>query len=412
MDQQLQHLLAVNRAIAASLDYEELLELVVDKAAQLTGANACALLLAGEDGIARVAACRGIDVGKAKAFASPLDERINVGLRDLLAHSEDDTFLGVPVIHGGVVTGILVVHRSGPETVDPDQELLVSALADQAAIALDHAGRYRDLWRESQQARQELERSARCKDEFLAMLSHELRNPLAAIANAVAMIPLLAPADPRFARLHIVAQRQTKHMKRLLDDLLDVSRVTLGKIVLERRLVALQEVVRQAVQGLEPLIADKRHQLTVDLPAAPVVVEGDADRLVQVVSNLLANAARYTDPGGRLGVSLATAGDDAVLCVRDNGIGIAPDLLSSVFELFVQAGRETQREEGGLGIGLALVKRLTEMHGGSAEAHSGGAGAGSELVVRLPLAATGLASAETAKHAHLLAGDTNPLGPS
>ncbi|HXT19590.1 MAG TPA: histidine kinase dimerization/phospho-acceptor domain-containing protein, partial [Thermoanaerobaculia bacterium] len=256
MEERFEHLLAINRAIAETLDYEEVLRLVVDKTTQLTGARACALLLADDSGRARVAAWRGIDDDKAKAFSASLDERINAALRELLDHRSGDDFVGVPVIHHGRVTGILVVHREGAKPAHghegEDEEAILAALADQAAIALDHASRYRELWVAGQLAQRELETAARRKDDFLAMLSHELRNPLAAIASAIEVLRFATAADPRFAHAHAIAERQTEHMKRLLDDLLDVSRVTQDRIVLRRRPVAMQEVVQQAIDGSAP----------------------------------------------------------------------------------------------------------------------------------------------------------------
>jgi signal transduction histidine kinase len=385
MEERFQHLLAINRAIAGTLDYEEVLRLVVDKTAQLTGAAACALLLRDDSGVARVAASRGLAADKVESFAAPLDERINGALRGLLDHQREDSFVGAPIIQHGNVIGILVVHRDGGGGGgDPDEEAILSALADQAAIALDHASRYRELWVAGQIAHRELERESRRKDEFLAMLSHELRNPLSAIVNAVEVLRISSPQDPKLAQVHDIAARQSMHMKRLLDDLLDVSRVTSNRILLSRRPVALQEVVRQAIDAVAPMIRQRQHLLDVELPNAALLVDGDADRLLQVVSNLLANAAKYTEPGGHVWVSLAGEDEQAVLRVRDDGIGIPAELLPNIFDLFVQAERASNRSEGGLGIGLSLVKRLVEMHGGTVAATSEGPGRGSELVVRLP----------------------------
>jgi len=390
IEERLLQLLAINRAIVDTLDYEKVLELVVAKTAELARARACALLLADDDGIARVVASRGIPDALAFTFAAPLDERINVALRALLSYRDEDTFIGVPVIHAGQVRGILVVHREGTAPADPDEELVLGALADQAAIALDHASRYRELWEESQAARQELETAGRRKDEFLAMLSHELRNPLAAIANAHAVLRLALTRDARLQRVHDIADRQTAHMKRLLDDLLDVSRVTQDKIDLERRPVRLQDVVQQAVLATQSLIDERHHELVLEVPDEPLVASVDRDRMVQVVSNLLTNAAKFTPPGGHVWLSLHREGGDAVVRVRDDGIGIREDLLPSVFDLFVQAERPAARTEGGLGIGLALVRRLVEMHGGMVQAKSDGSGRGSEFVVTLPASADGL----------------------
>ena len=384
MEQRVRDLLAINRALAESLDYEALLELVVDNATRLADASEGALLLSDDAGMARVAASRGIPPERARAFAAPFDEGIHGALRDLLAYEDAGIFLGVPVIHGGKVTGILALHRHGREVPDPDEELILGALADQAAIALDHASRYRELWQQSQAAQRELELAAQRKDEFLAMLAHELRNPLAAIVNAISVLRLLPPGDLRRDAVHAAADRQVKHMKRLLDELLDVSRVTRDRIEIERRPSVLQEVLQHALQGSRGPIEERRHALELSVPDQPVVVEGDPDRLVQVVSNLVTNAVKYTEPGGRIDVLLRVEGSEAVLRVRDDGVGIAPELLGSVFDLFVQA-RPAALGQGGLGIGLSLVRRLVEMHGGSVAAHSEGAGKGSEFVVRLPL---------------------------
>jgi signal transduction histidine kinase/ActR/RegA family two-component response regulator len=384
VEQRVRDLLAINRALAESLDYEALLELVVDEATRLAGASEGALLLSDDDGVARVAASRGIPRERARAFAAPFDEGIHGALRDLLAYEDAGTFLGVPVIHGGRVTGILALHRHGSDVPDPDEELILGALADQAAIALDRASRYRELWHQSQAAQRELEVAARRKDQFLAMLAHELRNPLAAIVNAISVLRLMPPGDLRRDGVHAAADRQVTHMKRLLDELLDVSRVTRDLIEIERRPAVLQEVLQHALQGSRALVEERRHALELSAPDEPVVVEGDPDRLVQVVSNLVTNAVKYTEPGGRIEVVLRVEGREAVLCVRDDGVGIAPELLDSVFDLFVQA-QPGATGRGGLGIGLSLVRRLVEMHGGSVAAYSDGAGKGSEFVVRLPL---------------------------
>jgi signal transduction histidine kinase/ActR/RegA family two-component response regulator len=384
VEQRVRDLLAINRALAESLDYEALLELVVDNATRLAAASEGALLLSDDEGMARVAASRGIPPERARAFSARFDEGIHGALRDLLAYEDAGIFLGVPVIHGGKVTGILALHQRGREVPDPDEELILGALADQAAIALDHASRYRQLWQQSQAAQRELELAAQRKDQFLAMLAHELRNPLAAIVNAISVLRLLPPGDVRREGVHAAANRQVQHMKRLLDELLDVSRVTRNLIEIERRATVLQEVLQHALQGSRALADERRHEVALSVPDEPVVVEGDPDRLVQVVSNLVTNAVKYTEPGGRIELLLRVEGSEAVLRVRDDGVGIAPHLLDSVFDLFVQA-RPGARGQGGLGIGLSLVRRLVEMHGGTVAAHSDGVGRGSEFVVRLPL---------------------------
>jgi signal transduction histidine kinase len=234
-----------------------------------------------------------------------------------------------------------------------------------------------------------LREADRRKDEFLAMLAHELRNPLAPIRNALQILKMPRVDEATAGRSRDVMERQVHHLVRLVDDLLDVSRVMRGKIELRRERVELAAVVARAVETVQPLVDARRHELSVRLPPEPLPLDADPVRLAQVVGNLLTNAARYTEPGGRIRLAAERSGGEAVLRVRDDGIGIAPDVLPHVFELFVQADHAAARAQGGLGVGLTLVKNLVGLHGGSVEAHSGGPGEGSEFVVRLPLAAPG-----------------------
>ena len=226
----------------------------------------------------------------------------------------------------------------------------------------------------------------RRKDEFLAMLAHELRNPLGAISNASYLMEQMGPAEPQMARSVAIIRRQIQHLVRMVDDLLDVSRITRGKVELRKEPVDLVEVVRHAVETTRPLLEEKGHELRVALPDEPLPLDADVTRLEQVLANLLRNAAKYTEPGGRIELAALRAGGEAVVCVKDTGIGIAPDLLPRVFDLFAQGDQPLDRSEGGLGIGLTLVRSLVEMHGGRVEARSDGPGLGSEFVVRLPLA--------------------------
>ena len=230
----------------------------------------------------------------------------------------------------------------------------------------------------------EVQEADRQKNEFLAMLAHELRNPLAPIRNANEVLRQKADDLTRVHWVQGVIDRQLTHLVRLVDDLLDVSRLTQGKIRLEFEEVELGEVIAQAVEAARPLIDRHDHVLDVQVPPHSIRLRADKARLTQVVTNLLNNAAKYTDPGGSISLVVAQAGEQAVVRVRDNGIGIAPDLLTRVFELFTQANRSLDRSQGGLGIGLTLVRRLIELHEGAVEAHSAGLGKGSEFVVRLP----------------------------
>ena len=224
----------------------------------------------------------------------------------------------------------------------------------------------------------------RRKDQFLAMLAHELRNPLAPIRNAVELMRQVETFDPAFQPSREMVERQVKHLARLVDDLLDVSRITHGSIRLRKEAVDLATIVERAIEATRPLIDSRGHELTVTLPTDPVRMEADATRLEQVIANLLNNAAKYTMPGGHIRVTAVQEGGEAVVRVRDNGIGVPPDVLDRVFEPFVQSEGSLARSEGGLGIGLTLVRSLVEMHGGTVEAHSPGLGQGSEFVVRLP----------------------------
>ncbi len=229
-----------------------------------------------------------------------------------------------------------------------------------------------------------LRNASRRKDEFLAMLGHELRNPLAPIRNAVQIMrrPELSESLLTWAR--DIIDRQVDHLARLVDDLLDVSRIVQGKISLHTIPLDLATVVEHALEASGPLIAARHHKLSVSLPEQPLQVTGDLVRLAQVISNLLNNAAKYTDAGGRIQLETQACDHWVSIRVRDNGMGISAVLLPHVFDLFTQADQSLARTQGGLGIGLTLVKRLVEMHGGHVEAHSQGPGQGSEFVVRLP----------------------------
>ena len=230
-----------------------------------------------------------------------------------------------------------------------------------------------------------LRRADRHKDEFLALLSHELRNPLTPILTSARLLQRRADAEARQDVDVIV--RQVKHIVRLVDDLLDISRVARGAVTLAKTRINIAMVVSRAIESTSPLFQERGHRLDVSIPASGVEVEGDAVRLTQVVDNLLSNAARYTPPGGVVSVTGAREDDWVVLRVRDSGIGVDPALLPNLFDTFVQGARGPDRAEGGLGIGLSLVRTLTELHGGTATVHSDGPGQGSEFTVRLPPAA-------------------------
>jgi PAS domain S-box-containing protein len=257
------------------------------------------------------------------------------------------------------------------------------------------------LQRETLEQAQALAEMDRRKDEFLAMLSHELRNPLAALSNAAQLLRLQKNEAPLQQQARHVIERQLGQLKHLVDDLLEVSRITSGRVQLRPERISVSGVVERAVETAQPLIAQRRHELKVSLPPEPVFLQADAARLEQVLVNLLNNAANYSDEGGHIWLSVeqedaaamkangAAALPMVVIRVRDSGIGIAPELLPRIFDLFTQAERSIDRSQGGLGIGLCLVQRLVELHGGTVEAHSV-LGQGSEFVVRLPLMLTAL----------------------
>jgi PAS domain S-box-containing protein len=224
----------------------------------------------------------------------------------------------------------------------------------------------------------------RRKDEFLATLSHELRNPLAPLRNSLHVLRTRGP-DGRTDRIYQMMEQQLGRMVRLVDDLLEVSRITGGKITLRREPTAIAGIVDSAVETSRPLIEAAAHQLTLTLPEEPLVVDADPIRMAQVISNLLNNAAKYTPEGGRIALTALRDGNEAVLTVRDNGLGIPADMLPQVFEMFAQVDRTLKRAQGGLGIGLALARSLVELHGGGIEAKSSGLNQGSEFVVRIPL---------------------------
>jgi PAS domain S-box-containing protein len=260
--------------------------------------------------------------------------------------------------------------------------VIIAALYDDDRRLYGFAKVTRDLTaRRRMEAMQE---SARQMNEFLAMLSHELRNPLAAMVNALGV--LRNEPGNKLGRAGDVFERQVKHLSHIVDDLLDVSRITRGKITLKNEVVDLKELVARVVESSRPTMDRRRHEFDIHLADEPLPVHADPTRLSQVVINLVGNAAKYTPHGGRIAVTVEREGDLAVLRVRDNGIGIAPELLPKIFDLFVQGESSLARTEGGLGIGLTLAKRLIELQGGSIAASSGGRGKGSEFIVRLPLA--------------------------
>jgi signal transduction histidine kinase len=271
-------------------------------------------------------------------------------------------------------------------------------LRDEARVRYDDQGNVTRLTgavadvTRRKQAERELAEANRRKDEFLAMLAHELRNPLAPIRNAVHVLGRGDTPEDRLQWARDVIGRQVEHLARIIDDLLDVTRITQGRITLRKEKVELMTVIARAIETSRPLIEARRHEFSVSLPHAPVQLECDPTRLAQVVSNLLDNAAKYTEEGGRISLVAQAGREEVVIRVKDTGIGIPAELLPSIFDLFRQADRSLARSQGGLGIGLTLVRRLVDLHGGSVDVSSAGPGRGSEFVVRVPAASAAAAA--------------------
>jgi PAS domain S-box-containing protein len=265
-----------------------------------------------------------------------------------------------------------------------DVALTVSPVRDGSGRIIGASKVGRDIT-ERKRVLRALEEASRQKDNFLAMLAHELRNPLAPVRNSLQLLRMIDPASEPAEQARAIMERQVDHLVRLVDDLMDVSRITRGKIEMRKEPHDLGSIVLSAIETSRPAIEAGRHQFTLSLPAEPVVVEADFVRLTQVIANLLNNAAKYTDNGGHISLVAEREAAEAVIRVRDDGIGIAPQMMPRLFEMFAQAEDSLSHSRGGLGIGLALSRKLVELHGGRITAHSAGRGAGTEVMVRLPV---------------------------
>jgi signal transduction histidine kinase/DNA-binding response OmpR family regulator len=396
----------VSRVLSGSLEVEvgmrQLLELVVPELAE------CAALVLTDDGPGPLQALLGRGGGPGgepvlasrrlnelpesaqRAFAEALAGRSRVVLHqpDKLLDQERSS----PQLPAGTVFALVIGTRVLgalfiAAKADAREWPMLEELASRAAVAFENARLYRSLQVEiveRRQAERRLQESNQRKDEFLAMLSHELRNPLAPIRNAVEVIRRIAPPDPKLTWATDVTDRQVNHLTRLVEELLDVARISQGKIALQMEPLDLQSVLAHSIETARPTIDARSHRLVLNLPPGPVWLRGDFARLSQVVSNLLNNAAKYTPDKGVLQLSMTVEGGQAVVSVRDNGLGIEPELLPNVFELFEQGKRALDRSQGGLGVGLTLVQRLVQLHHGRVEARSGGQGQGSEFLISLP----------------------------
>jgi PAS domain S-box-containing protein len=318
--------------------------------------------------------------GRSEMMAEITDEILAAGARDgkhlrTLRELGFRSYISVPLAaRGGRVLGVLtfLTAESG-RRFGPDDLRVAEDLAQRAAIAVENARLYG-----------ELKEADRQKNDWIAMLAHELRNPLAPIRNALHIMKMPGVNGGTVERARQMTERQVDHMVRLVDDLLDVSRIIRGRIELRKEPVELAVVVARAVETAQPIFDARGQELITSVPAEPVRLEGDPTRLAQVLSNLLNNAAKFSERPGRIWLTADRQGAEAVLRVRDEGVGIRAELLPHVFEVFTQGDRSLERSQGGLGLGLTVVRKLVELHGGTVTAHSEGPGKGSEFVVRLP----------------------------
>jgi signal transduction histidine kinase/DNA-binding response OmpR family regulator len=386
----------LSHALSGVLDVDACAQTLLAHVVPVLAGSATVALLDDQGVVTRALTCAGVFDGDAPAMAlgpRALPSAHFALLREALGRPPATLGRGVsfcdgalqmlPLIHGGRLLGALwidgEVTMSGASVLDE--------VADRAAVAFATASLYGALQveiAERRQAESRLEESSRRKDEFLAMLSHELRNPLAPIRNALEVIRLVAPAEPKLHWAADVTDRQVRQLTRLVDELLEVARISQGKIVLQPQRLDLVALVAQCVETQRDAMVARRQTLTLSLPGEPVNLNGDATRLAQVVNNLLTNAVKYTPDGGTISVSVAREGGDALLEVGDDGIGIDAELLPHVFELFEQGKRALDRTDGGLGVGLTLVQRLVRLHEGEVVARSAGSGQGSLFQVRLP----------------------------
>ena len=302
------------------------------------------------------------------------------------------SWAAIPFTLRGRPIGALSLSFDRLRTFNVEERALVVTMAAQSSQAIERTR----LFEAEVRARQEVEQANRAKDEFLAMLGHELRNPLSPILTALHLMRLHGP--DLLVRERTIIERQVEHMTRLVDDLLDVSRVARGKVALKRAPIEVSEVLARALEIAGPALEKRAHQLAISVPPQGLLVDADEHRLAQVFGNLLTNAAKYTEPGGRIEIDASAESDRVRVAVRDSGVGIDATQLPHIFDLFVQGQAGLDRAGGGLGIGLSIVRNLVERHGGQVTAHSDGPGRGSAFTVELPRA---LAAAHR--------GDTGPV---
>jgi PAS domain S-box-containing protein len=403
--------------VGAQLDSERVVQIATDAATELSGAAFGAFFYNTQDERGeryRLYTLSGVPREAFAGFAQPRNTEVFgptfrgeciVRSADITAdprYGRNEPYMGMPEGHlpvrsylavpvkasSGQVLGGLFLGHPQPGVFDERAERIVLAIAAQAAVALDNALLHRAAQREIEQRKRieaALDEANRRKDEFLAMLAHELRNPLAPIGNASELLSRTVSGDVRSQTAVGMIKRQVQQLTRLVDDLLDVSRITQGRIELRRRPVDVAAVITQAIETVEPQLREKRHSLSLMASSyESLYVMGDFPRLVQCIGNILTNAIKYTEPGGRISIRSGAAEGRVFIEVSDSGTGIPADLLPKVFDLFVQSERTLDRSQGGLGVGLAVVKRLVEMHEGDVRVHSEGPGRGSTFEIRLP----------------------------
>jgi K+-sensing histidine kinase KdpD/ActR/RegA family two-component response regulator len=399
---------AVTEAALADLPLDVFLDRLVTRVRDSLRTDAAVILMDENDSL-RVRAAVGLNpeshgeaivaVGKGFAGSIAREGRPLVWQEADIAQIENDYLVrqgiralaGVPLLSGGRVFGVLHVAAMQPRKFRDDEVRLLQLAGERVALGLERTARA-DAER---RARAEAEAANRAKDEFVAMLAHELRNPLAAIHMSVRLQRLLGPPHLQLSQTRTIIDRQVTHMVRLVDDLLDVVRIARGKIVLQKAPVRLADLVTQAVEAVRPLIDSKAHDLRIEMLPESLWVEADGVRIVQAISNLLTNAAKFTPTGGTITMSTEQRNMEAFISVCDTGVGIAAEALERIFEPFVQGDVTLNEQHSGLGVGLSLAKRLVEMHGGRLTVRSAGKGAGSEFTlaipataIRLPLAAS------------------------
>ena len=403
------------QAISGRLVLDELADTLLQIALQNAGAQTAALLLCDSDGLTFATQA---DIADAQVQVRmhtrqvPADDALPVGMLNYVRRSRERVLLPdvaqanpfsadsyfdshhpksvlcLPILRQGVLIGMLylennlVTHAFASERV-----AVLELLASQAAISLENAQLYSNLILENgirQRAEEALRDTDRRKDEFLAMLAHELRNPLAPIGTAAQLLSRVGHDAKRVQQVGEIITRQVSHMTSLIDDLLDVSRVTTGRVVLDKHSLDVKQIVVESMEQVCPLIEARKHRFTLHTSPQPTIILGDRKRLVQVLTNLLQNAAKYTPERGHIALHVARYADEIVITVRDDGIGIEASLLPHVFELFTQEKRSSDRSQGGLGLGLTLVRSLVALHGGRVGASSEGVGKGTTFTIHLP----------------------------